>query len=314
MSELRRGVVQRRCYWDLGMSGVRGGDRGEGIPMIDFARGAVLGTGPVLKYPGSKGRLADWIISYFPPHHSYLEPFFGSGAVLFKKTPSNIETVNDLDYDVVNLFCCIREDAARLARLVEFTPYSRHEYDNVYWAPVPDCNYERARQFLTRCCQGHGFRVNQYKVGWKNDVQGRESAYAVRHWNDLPARIIHSVQRLKQVQIECMPAVELINRFKFPDVCIYCDPPYVFETRTSHAKQQYKHEMTDSDHVELLDALDAHPGPVLLSGYACDLYDDRLAHWKRETHQARAEKGEARTEVLWLNPIAAEGLAQQRLF
>lgn len=34
----------------------------------------------VMKYPGSKWKLADWIISYFPKHHSYLEPFFGSGA------------------------------------------------------------------------------------------------------------------------------------------------------------------------------------------------------------------------------------------
>lgn len=32
----------------------------------------------VLKYPGSKWNLASWIINYFPEHHSYLEPFFGS--------------------------------------------------------------------------------------------------------------------------------------------------------------------------------------------------------------------------------------------
>lgn len=276
--------------------------------------GVVVSVGPVLKYPGSKWRLSDWIISHFPPHHSYLEPFFGSGAVLFKKKPSNIETVNDIDHDVVNLFRCIREDAARLARMIELTPYSRHEYDSVYYAQVPDCNYERARQFLTKCWQGHGFRVNQYKVGWKNDVQGRERAYAVRHWNDLPARIILAVQRLKQVQIECMPATELIDRFKFQNVCIYCDPPYVFETRTSHVKQQYKHEMTDEEHVELLDVLDAHPGPVLLSGYASELYDNRLGHWMRKMHMAQAEKGLAREEVLWLNPTAAEGLSQQSLF
>lgn len=52
---------------------------------------------PVLKYPGSKWRLAEWIVSLMPPHKSYLEPFFGSGAVFFKKPPSRIETINDLD-------------------------------------------------------------------------------------------------------------------------------------------------------------------------------------------------------------------------
>ena len=62
----------------------------------------------LLKYPGAKWRLAPWIISHFPDHHSYLEPFFGSGAVLFNKPKSNIETVNDLDDEVINFFECIR--------------------------------------------------------------------------------------------------------------------------------------------------------------------------------------------------------------
>ena len=61
----------------------------------------------IMKYPGSKWSLADWIIDFFPDHHSYLEPFFGSGAVLFNKSRSNIETVNDLDGNVVNLFECM---------------------------------------------------------------------------------------------------------------------------------------------------------------------------------------------------------------
>lgn len=56
----------------------------------------------IMKYPGSKWSLSNWIISRFPDHHSYLEPFFGSGAVLFNKPRSNIETVNDLDGNVVN--------------------------------------------------------------------------------------------------------------------------------------------------------------------------------------------------------------------
>ena len=64
--------------------------------------------------------------------------------------------------------------------------------------------------------------------------------------------------------------------------------------------------MTDEDHIQLLEALDNHPGPVILSRYACPLYDERLRHWDRRTHKALAEGGVAREEVLWLNPVAAK--------
>ena len=82
-----------------------------------------------MKYPGSKWGSADWIISHFPEHHSYLEPFFGSGGVFFNKPRSDIETINDLDGEVVNLFRQIRNDPERLAREIYFTPYSREAYE-----------------------------------------------------------------------------------------------------------------------------------------------------------------------------------------
>lgn len=86
----------------------------------------------VLKYPGSKWNIASQIVSMMPKHHSYVEPYFGSGAVLFNKASSNIETINDLDNDVVNLFRCIKEDSERLARLVMTTPFSREKYEDTY--------------------------------------------------------------------------------------------------------------------------------------------------------------------------------------
>lgn len=87
---------------------------------------------PVLKYPGSKWKMAEWIISLMPPHKSYLEPFFGSGAVFFKKEPSRIETINDMDGEIVNLFRCIREEPEELMRCVTMTPYSRAEYKQAW--------------------------------------------------------------------------------------------------------------------------------------------------------------------------------------
>lgn len=86
----------------------------------------------ILKYPGSKWNIAGKLVDLIPPHHSYVEPYFGSGAVLFHKPLSDIETINDLDCDVTNLFQCIQQDSERLARLVMTTPYSREEYDRQF--------------------------------------------------------------------------------------------------------------------------------------------------------------------------------------
>ncbi len=72
----------------------------------------------VFKYPGAKWSLAKWIIGHVPEHHSCLEPFLGSGAVLFNKDRSAIETVNDIDGDVINLFSWIRRDPERLANAI----------------------------------------------------------------------------------------------------------------------------------------------------------------------------------------------------
>ena len=52
---------------------------------------------------------------------------------------------------------------------------------------------------------------------------------------------------------------------------------------------------------EVLDALLAHPGPVVLSGYACDLYDDALAGWHRTEIRTATHGGLPRTEILWRN-------------
>lgn len=86
----------------------------------------------ILHYPGSKWSMASWIISHMPEHKTYLEPFFGSGAVFFNKVPSQIETINDLDSSVVNLFKVIRDNPQKLGQAIEWTPLSREEYYSSY--------------------------------------------------------------------------------------------------------------------------------------------------------------------------------------
>ncbi len=251
----------------------------------------------VIKYPGSKWSLADWIISHFPEHHSYLEPYFGSGAVLFNKPRSHIETVNDMDNNVVNLFECIRKDPERLARMIYLTPYARETYEGAY-RENPKDKFESALNFYIRLDMGHGFRTTGEKVGWKSDIQGRERAYAAWNWCSLPDRIVRAAERLRGVQIENRPAAELIPRFNYENVLIYCDPPYMLETR--HGKQ-YRCEMSDREHGELLDMLLRHKGYAVISGYDTGLYNSMLAKWNRLEKDSYTQTGTRKKEIIWMN-------------
>lgn len=255
----------------------------------------------VIKYPGSKWNIAPRLVELIPEHHSYVEPFFGSGAVLFNKPVSDIETVNDLDSDVVNLFRCIQKDSERLARLVMTTPFSREEYERQFegcTSTLYASNFQRAAGFLIKCWQGHGFRTNGYKVGWKNDVVGREKAYALWNWYRLPDWIIDITERLRKVQIENRPALEVIERFNYSQVFMYLDPPYMLGTRSG---KQYMHEMTDAEHEELLQMILQSRAKIMISGYETDMYNDYLSGWEKRQFSSCAEHGKPRVETVWMN-------------
>lgn len=253
----------------------------------------------VLNYPGSKKRIASWIIKHMPVHHSYVEPYFGCGAVLFAKASAPIETVNDLDGEVVNFFRVVRDPESRekLQEWLMYTPYARQVYDDTFLRE-PESNVERAAYFAIRSMQSHGFRMTG-DCGWKKDVYGREYVYAVKYWNELPESIAEMAIRLKGVQIENRPALEVIENFNNENVLMYLDPPYVFSTRSGG--KQYRHEMSDQDHIELMEMVVGSRAKIMISGYDCELYDFYLGNWNKAQITARTQNNKRRVETLWMN-------------
>lgn len=250
----------------------------------------------ILNYPGAKWGMAAQIVSMMPSHRSYLEPFFGSGAVLFNKPPSAIETVNDIDGDIVNFFKVLRERATDLAEAISFTPYAREVFDDAHENRGTD-SFDRAYRFAIRSRMGHGFKTYQ-KTGFKVDIQARERSYCVANWNNMPDRLLQAALRLKQVQIENRPALDLIRKYNYDNVLIYADPPYLLNTRGG---KQYRHEMNDQDHLDLLAALVKHKGIVMVSGYPSEMYDRELRGWYKIHKKSYNQNADARTEVLWCN-------------
>ena len=248
----------------------------------------------VLKYPGGKWRIADWIISHFPQHKVYCEPFFGSGAVFFKKRPTYIETINDINGDVVNLFRVCRERPAELAAALALTPWAREEYVNCY--KIEGDDVERARRFVVRHHQSFG-TTNSNLNTWRNS-QTYNSPRCPVQWSALPETVMQLCGRLKEAQIENIDALTLIERYNDPQTLLYLDPPYMQSLRK---RGMYKCEMTDEQHKRLLELLLKSKSKICLSAYDSELYNDMLKGWNTAEKPTIAQMGKPRTEKLYMN-------------
>ena len=199
------------------------------------------------------------------------------------------------------------EDRDDLIAAVTFTPWSRAEYLEVSGAAGSIIEtgdlVEDARRILITTWQAHGTTICT-RNGWRHKGTkriGRQLSDTYEQWQQLPARLAIAAQLLSDCEIECLPALTVIGRYATANTLIYCDPPYVRDTVHGHRKKLYRHEMTDADHHALIDSLEAHPGPVMLSGYGNAIYTARLTRWHRVETKTQAEKGNTRIECLWLN-------------
>ena len=257
----------------------------------------------VIRYPGAKWSIAQWIISHFPENYEkmvYLEPFAGSGAVFFNKRPGAVETINDLDSDIVNLFYVLRNHPDELKKAISLTPYSREEYDRSF-EPADD-PIEKARRYMVKTTQAIGAKLNS-KCGWRNHKQSRIGGTACK-WMGLTETIDAAASRLRGsttnlVQIEHMDALQLIARYNTPEALIYLDPPYVRSSRKSGAL--YRHEMNDEQQVQLLKLITGSQAKIIISGYRNALYDSHLRNWETDSILSQTTSTEMAEEVLWMN-------------
>lgn len=271
-------------------------------------------TRPIVRYHGGKFLLAPWIISHFPKHRIYIEPFGGGGSVLLRKPRSHAEIYNYLDGEIVNVFRMVRDRSEELMRVLELTPFAREEFIISY--DPSDDSLEQARRTIARsfmgfgsaaiCGESSGFRANSNKSG----------TTPAHDWRNYPGSLPAIIERLRGVVIENKDASQVMQQHDGPDTLHYIDPPYPHDTRTRGDKnsvKMYKHEMTDDQHRELAMALKLLQGMVVLSGYRCPMYDELYADWPRIDRNAHADGARDRVESLWLSPNCDAKQTQTRM-
>lgn len=276
-------------------------------------------TSPAIRYHGGKFRLAPWILEHFPDHRIYVEPFGGAAGVLIQKDRAYSEVYNDLDGDLVNFFRVVQnpEQRQQLVQACVLTPYARAEFD-LAWQPAAD-PVERARRLIIRAQMGFGSAgATKGTTGFRIDTK-REYETAQHVWAQYPASLSSLGQRLTGVMIENRPALDVIGAHDSPETLFYVDPPYVHDTRcrvSMKTARGYRHEMSDEDHVALLERLKDVQGMVLLSGYPHPLYEQHLSSWERREKVARISGGRGtakRIEVIWMNHACARARSSYQL-
>lgn len=262
---------------------------------------------PPLRYFGSKWQLADWIVERMPPHITYVEPLCGGASVFFRKEPSPIEVLNDLNGDLVNFFAVLRSQTDELVRLIDQTPFSRLEYQRSF-EPCEDA-LEQARRFYVRCWQSFRGGGASEPTSWsyRVDETNRSSS---KSWSRLDG-LLKGARRLKNAQLEYDDAMQVIERFDTPKTLFYLDPPYVMATRNRKGNL-YVHDMTDADHRRLAEVVHRIQGMALVSGYKSDLYDELYGDWEVATKTNTTNGNSTSVEYLWISPNASA--IQPRLF
>jgi DNA adenine methylase len=263
---------------------------------------------PLLKWHGGKSYLAERIVALMPPHTHYAEPYFGGGAVLLAKDPNGVsECVNDVDGQLTNFWRVLQhpERFTRFQRIVEAVPFSELEWNDARdRLGSTTSKIGRAVLFFILCRQSLAGRMDAFAPLSRTRTRRRMNEQASA-WLTAVEGLAAVHDRLKRVAILNRPALQVIEGQDGPGTLFYCDPPYLHSTRT--ARDTYgPHEMAERDHAKLLEALKQAQAKAMISGYRSDLYDLRLADWRRHDFElpnnaAAGARKRRMIECLWTN-------------
>jgi DNA adenine methylase len=206
-----------------------------------------------LSYIGGKNRLAKQIIEIFPKHTTYVEAFAGGAQVFFKKEPSDVEVLNDLDGEIVNFYRVCQSHHEELLRYFRFTLISRTWFElQKATNPQSLTDIQRAARHLYILKNAFASRV--VSPSYHGHVVQPPTFNLMR----LPEVIEASHKRLLRVQIESLPYHEILVRYDRSQTLFYLDPPY-------WGKKLYRHNFSEADFTGLEERLRKVKGKFVLS-------------------------------------------------
>ena len=220
---------------------------------------------PFLKWAGGKTQLISEIEKNLPnlTIDTYVEPFVGSGAVLFWMLGEFVKlekaVVNDINEDLINTYKTIQSTPKELISILEILQEEYHSLDNTeekkkeyYYQKRELFNNRQQSQtehsalfiFLNRTCFNGLYRVNR-----KNEFNVPMGSYKKPTICD-KSNILAVSEALQKVELLCGDFEQTVN-YTSSNTFFYFDPPYKPLSQTSSFNSYAKDEFNDEEQIRL---------------------------------------------------------------
>jgi len=277
------------------------------IEWIDTNPGEGAKMKRLFRYFGSKWMLVNEFLKLFPPHETYVEPFFGSGAVFFNKPLASNSILNDLDSNIWNFFTVIRDNPDQLKAMTDLTPYARDflkgifsvgfdKTDKIKWAWEFYCWMNLSRGASTKVCKSNSSLRRSYS-------QGR----FVEDFCSMPNYFKEISAMLKRATIENRCVLKILDdlaKLKEEDkskIFMFADPPYNPDTRCENHKYGMDFHKENDFEDEFLDKTSKLGVKMMICGYECPKYDEAYKGWNKRQWECQDEAAQKKTETVWFN-------------
>jgi hypothetical protein len=325
-------------------------DAGARLGMFDWVTEEYLMEQENMKAPfpwfGGKSRVADIVWERFGSVPNYVEPFFGSGAVLLARPHApGTETVNDLDCYLANFWRAIKADSKATAQWADWPVneadlLARHQWlvdqkdfrEDIRHDPAY-CDFRIAGWWVWGICQWIG-------SGWCVERGNRHQPAKVPHLGDAGRGINRKLphlgnagrgeaiatyfeklsNRLRDVRVACGEWDRVLGEsvtIKHGMTGVFLDPPYSAEehsvTYSAHsdvASKVVDWAIANGDKKDLRIAVCGYEGEhVFPDSWECFAWKAQGGYGSQSSGNGRSNSGRER---IWFSPACIR--PQQKLW
>ena len=206
---------------------------------------------PILKWAGGKTQLITQLLPHVPERFgTYIEPFFGGGALFFTLQPERA-IISDSNPELVNLY---RQVATAVDSVVDCLKRYRNTREDYYavraqnWQELFPAEAAARMIYLNRTCFNGLYRVN--RKGDFNVPYGRYPNPRICDEENLRA----ASELLKRADILCGDFAKVLDECAKPGDFVFLDPPYLPVGKWGDFKRYTKEQFYEADHRRLADA------------------------------------------------------------